>query len=291
MRVSRAATRSVERLGVFLTTDNSLGLHHTRSSRPRQRPETHLAVWSGRRNPSQWLRARCLAAGLILPSILVNSPSPYRPVVRGSSSKAASSNVLMTTRRGIEDFKRHSGSRAPQGPRGTTRHSASLSAVHGMLSIGSTSTWMLPAHRARKSVRQNGLSFHGRDAVQSSQCRYLSREYWTPPLPVVANGIVGHSAPTVRTTYPSRRRHQHESRRPLSCGGVVEPSSRPRGPSQAVNENRNPSFPQWRASVSASQSSTALPDTLVSLRRRPMKHSHALDFGVSVAWPRAVCLL
>lgn len=67
------------------------------------------------------------AAGLILPSILVNSPSPYRPVVRGSSSKAASSNVLMTTRRGIEDFKRHSGSRAPQGPRGTTRHSASLS--------------------------------------------------------------------------------------------------------------------------------------------------------------------
>lgn len=110
--------------------------------------------------------------------------------------------------------------------------------------------------------------------------------------PLVANGIVGHSAPTVRTTFPSRRRHQHESRRPLNCGGVLEPSPLvPVDQSQAVNENRNPSFLQWRASVSASHSSMAMADTLVSLRRRPTKHSHALDFEVSVAWPRAVCLL
>lgn len=232
------------------------------------------------------------AAGLILPSILVNSSSPYGPLIRGSLSKAASSHVLMTTRRGIEDIKRHSGTRAPKVHGGQQRHSASLSRgprdgqhrfIDDMDAAGASSPEKCSAEWAFISRSRCFAVL----TVQILPIKNIERRH----CPLAANGMVGHSAPTVRTTYPSHRRHQRKSRRPLNCGGVVEPSSRPRGPSQAVNENRNPSFLQWRASVSPSHSSMAMADTLVSLRRRPTKHNHALDFDISVAWPRAVCLL
>jgi len=87
--------------------------------------------------------------------------------------------------------------------------------------------------------------------------------------PLAANGSKKHPAPTVPHHLPLP---SSTSRRVPGVHSTAGESSSPplasHGPSQAVNENRNASFLQWRASASASQSSMALADTLVSLRWR-----------------------
>ncbi|KAK0754962.1 hypothetical protein B0T18DRAFT_49678 [Schizothecium vesticola] len=133
-----------------------------------------------------------------------------------------------------------------------------------------------------ESVRQNGRSFHGRDALQFSQCRYyLSREYRTPPLPAssqrqhwifsphCSSPLTPHIVDT--TTSPWC---------PLNCGGVVEPSScLPMGQGRRSMKTAMRLFFSGEPRSVPASPRRLWQTHLSAFVGGPTKHRHALDFG------------